>query len=51
MYKKCIDKKDKVNFKIYDVKNWLTNNCNTDIVQYFKKKKQSDNNIGSINRI
>ena len=27
----------RVNFKIYDVTTWLTNNCNTHIVQYLKK--------------
>ena len=26
---KQLDKKDKINFKIYDVITWLTNNCNT----------------------
>ena len=34
---KQLDKKDKVNFKLYEVTVWLTNNRNTDIVQYFKK--------------
>ena len=33
---KHLDKRDKVNFKIYDVTTWLTNNCNTHIVQYFE---------------
>ena len=28
---------DKVNFKIYDVTAWLTNNCNTHIAQYLEK--------------
>ena len=28
-----LDKKAKVNFKIYDVTNWATNNCNTHVVQ------------------
>ena len=27
--KKRLDEKDKVNFEIYDVTAWLTNNCNT----------------------
>ena len=31
------DKKDKVNFKFYDVTTWLTNNRNTHIAQYFEK--------------
>ena len=26
---KLLDKKDMVNFKIYDLKAWETNNCNT----------------------
>ena len=34
---KALLKKDKVNFKIYDVTTWLTNNFNTHIDQYFKK--------------
>ena len=28
---------DKVNFKIYDVAAWLTNNCNSHIPQYLEK--------------
>ena len=31
------DKKDKFNFKIYDVIQWETNNYNTFIAQYLKK--------------
>ena len=31
------DKKDKDNFKFYDVTAWLTNNCNTHIAQYLEK--------------
>ena len=34
---KRLDKKAKVNLKIYDVKIWTTNNYSTHIVQYFKK--------------
>ena len=34
---KRLDKKDKVNFKFYDVTAWLTNNCNTRIAQYLEK--------------
>ena len=34
---KRLDKKDKVNFKFYDVTAWLTNNCNTHILQYLEK--------------
>ena len=29
--------KAKVNFKMYDVAEWTTKNCNTYIVQYLKK--------------
>ena len=34
---KRLDQKDEVNFKIYDVTAWETNNCNTYIAQYLKK--------------
>ena len=29
--------RNKVNFKIYDITAWLTNNCNTHIAQYLNK--------------
>ena len=32
-----LDKKDKVNFKFYNVTAWLTNNCNAHIAQYLEK--------------
>ena len=32
-----LDKKDKVNFKVYDVKTWFTNNYNTYVAQYLTK--------------
>ena len=35
---KKLDKKPKVNIKIYDVTTWLTNNCNTHIAQYLETK-------------
>ena len=35
---KQLDKKDKVNFKIHDIRKWITNNYNTDIARYFKNK-------------
>ena len=35
----------KFNFKIYDVIYWETNNYNTHIAQYLKKRKQLDNEI------
>ena len=31
------DKKTKINFKIYDITDWMTNNYNTYIAQYLKK--------------
>ena len=34
---KWLDKKAMVNFKIYDVTGWTTNNYNTHIAQYLKK--------------
>ena len=34
---KRLDKKDKVNFRFYDVTTWLTNNRNTGIAQYVVK--------------
>ena len=34
---KRLDEKAKVNFKIHDVTNWLTNNYNTLIERYLKK--------------
>ena len=34
---KRLNKKDKINFKFYEVKVWLTNNRDTHIAQYFKK--------------
>ena len=38
-----------VNFRIYDITDWTMNNGNTHIVQYFKKKRQSGNEIWSVN--
>ena len=34
---KRLDKKAKVNIKIYDIKNWITNSYNTYIARYLKK--------------
>ena len=47
----CLDKKAKLNFKIYDVTNLKTNNYNAHIVKYLKKERQSNNEIWSVNRI
>ena len=33
---KRLDKKAKVNFKIYDITDWTTNNCNTHIAQLLR---------------
>ena len=51
MYKKDLVRKIKVNFKIYDVTTWETNNCGTHIDQYLKKERRSDNENWSVNRI
>ena len=51
MYKKRLDLKDKVNFRIYDVIICLTNNCNTQIAQYLMKWRQSDNEMCSGDKI
>ena len=37
---KRLDKKDKVNFKTYDVTAWFANNCNIHIAQYLEKERQ-----------
>ena len=36
---KRVDKKVKVNFRIYDVTDWEKNNCTTHIARYLKKLK------------
>ena len=51
MQKKPLDKKDKINFKIYDITTWLTNSCNTHIAQYLTNQRQPDNETWLINRI
>ena len=43
MWKKRLDYKVRVNFKIHDVTAWLTKNYNTHIVRYLIKQKQLDN--------
>ena len=40
-----------VNFKIYDVTDWTTNNRNTYIAQYLRAKRQLDNEILSVNKM
>ena len=44
--KKWLGQNDKVNFKIYGVKTQLRNHCNTHIVQYFTKLRQSELKFG-----
>ena len=46
-----VDYNDDFNFKFYDIITWLTNNYNTNIAQYLKKERQSDNESWSVNRI
>ena len=48
---KRLDKKVKVNSKIYDVTDRTTNNYNTHIVQYLKKWRQSGYEIWSVNKM
>ena len=40
-----------VNFKIYDITNWLRNNCNKHNAQYLTKQKQQYNEVWTVNRI
>ena len=46
-----LDKKAKVNFKIYEATDWTTNNYNAYIAQYLKNYGQPENEITSVNRI
>ena len=48
---KRLDKKAKVNFRIYGLTDWTTNGCNTRITQYLKKERQSGNEIWSVEKI
>ena len=41
----------KVNFKLYYVTSWKADNYDIFIAQYFKNKRQSDSETGSVNRI
>ena len=43
--KTWLDEKAKVNFKMYDVTGWTTNNYNTLIAKYLRKERQSSNEI------
>ena len=48
---KQLNKKFKVDFKVYDVTDWTTNICNICIFQYLKKQRQSDKEIWAISKI
>ena len=45
---KHLDKKSMVNFKIYDVTDWTTNNYNTHIAQYLKFGQLKEHNVRNI---
>ena len=51
MWKKRLDEKDKVNFKINDVTTRLKNDCKPHIAQYLTKTKQPVYETWSINRL
>ena len=46
-----LEQKDNVNFKIYDVTTWLTNNYNTHIANILRSKDKPGNETWSIDRI
>ena len=48
---KRYDKKVLVNFKIYDVTDWITDNYNTHIIQYLKNLNHLGNETWSVNKI
>ena len=48
---KRFDKKAMVNFKIYDITDWTTDNYSTDIAQYLTNQRKPDNEIWSVDRI
>ena len=48
---KRLDKKVMVNFKIYDVTDWITDNYNTHIIQYLKNLNHLGNETWSVNKI
>ena len=48
---KRLDTTAKVNFKICDVTNWNTNNCNNHIARYLKNLRQRDSEIWAVNSI
>ena len=48
MYKKRLDQKGKVNFKICDVTAWLTNNCNTHNTNISRSKGNKTMKFGKL---
>ena len=48
---KQLDKTAKVNFKFFDAIGWEINNYSTQIAQYFKRWRQPDNKIWSVDKI
>ena len=47
---KRIDKKAKINLKLYDVTDWIMKNYNTYSTQYLNKQMTPDNKSWSVNR-
>lgn len=47
---KWLEKKAKINFKIYDATKWITKGYSKHMTRYFKKYMQSDNKIWSVGR-
>ena len=43
-----LDQEDQVNFKIYDVTTWSTNNLNKHIYQYFRSKGNQAMKFGKL---
>ena len=48
---KRLVKKAKINFKIYDITDWVKINYNIHIAQYLTKKRRPSNEVLSANRI
>ena len=48
---KLLDEKAKVNFKIFDITSWETNNYNIHNAEYLKTQRESENEIWSVKRI
>ena len=50
-WSKRLYQKTEVNFKIYGVTDWQTNNYTTHLAQYLKKERKTDNEILLLSRI